>query len=1038
MKVFTQCAASAGKKSLLFITLLLCAGLPFTRAAESPSNELNKTFVSLHVQGQPLSVALQVIETQTVFRFVYNSKKIDANRKINIVVEKMSLAQLLPRLLEAGGIEYHQINDNLVLSKKSVRKQPSVIQGIGNISGRITDRKTGEPLAGAVIEITENNVATAANVQGAFSFVAVPSGMHQIRYSFVGYGDTLIATNIQDNQTQVLDIRLSPANHTMQTVVIAGGMLGQLKAINQQKSSNTIKNVISADQIGKFPDPNAAEALQRVPGVNINRNEGDGEGRYVGLRGLPPSFTNVNINGEQTPSPEGDVRQTALDVIPADQLASMEIIKALTPDMDGDAISGSVNLITKGAMTRDLKISGTLGTELQQNNPGSPGQQYALMIAKRFGGKNSKDGKFGFLANATYLQSNRNVDQVESSYDASADKVEFEEYELEDAYYIRKRLGLSGRLDFKPNDRTEIYLNGIFTQLYELDESRRYGFSVADNEIFKRIKHRQENQGVQSYNLGAKHLLAKMKLDYEVSYARGNEHTPYEYLPVFGAGLDEVVIDRSNTDRPRISSATLNGTNWDWNNDGNYKFVESEHSGTSARSRNYTGKFNIELPWSNAKNDGSIKFGAKVRGAERRNQMDFYHLYEFAGDDADNPALNTNGFTTGGDRSFKKKLLGGDYQLTPSVEYQNVHRYIDNNPDQFEDAGADGMAEESANRDYHLRENVYAGYVMSTINIKKWMFLGGVRYEHTGLKIRTQYWDEENETPVPVNNNKDYSFLLPMLHVRYNFTASSILRFAATSTYARPNFVDYVSDDKVFSESDKEAYIGNPDLKPVSALNLDLMYEKYIGSGGLFSAGVFHKSLRDFIYVQTRNITFNGVPDIDVYQSVNGGNASVSGFEVAYQRNLTFLPGWMKGFGVYANYTFTLGNATFTNRAEREDADGNKIVSEKVKLLPGQSKHIANFALSYSRGSFTGRATANYNARFISEVGINELSDMYVADRWQFDVSVSQRISKNFRAYVEGVNLTNATGLTYVGSRINTSEFRKFGTWGRVGIKFDF
>jgi TonB-dependent receptor len=560
---------------------------------------------------------------------------------------------------------------------------------------------------------------------------------------------------------------------------------------------------------------------------------------------------------------------------------------------------------------------------------------------------------------------------------------------------------------------------------------------VADNEIIKRIKHRQENQGVQSYNLGGKHLFSGLKLDYEGSYSRGNENTPYEYLPVFGREVDEVKIDRSNTDRPKITGATLEGNAWDWNDDGNYKFIESEHSGTTARSQNFTGKFNAELPWNMGKNKGSIKFGAKARGSERINRQDFFHLYEFDGDDDANPSLNTNQFTEGGDRSFKKKLLGGDYLLTKSVEWQNVHNYIDKNRSLFSDAGEEDLAEEVANRNYKINENVYAGYLMGTMNFNKFMLLGGLRYEYTDLKIRTQYWDEENEVAVPANNNKNYAYLLPMLHLKYEMDGTSNVRFAATTAYSRPNFVDYVSDDKVFSESDKEAYIGNADLKPVTAVNLDLMYEKYYGNVGILSGGLFYKHMNDFIYVQTTNGTFNGVDDIDIYQSVNGNKAEVAGIELSYQRNLTFLPGFLKGLGVYANYTYTTGSTSFNNRAEREDVNGDKIVNEKVKLLPGQSKHISNIALSYNKGGFSGRITANYNSKFISEVGTNSLSDIYVASRWQFDASFSQRISKNFRIYLEGVNLSNASGITYVGARNNPYEFRKFGMWARFGIKFD-
>ena len=149
----------------------------------------------------------------------------------------------------------------------------------------------------------------------------------------MGYNDTTLNVTVSAGLTERLNIALPSQTTELSGVTVTGYLQGQAQALNQQKSADNIKNIIAADQIGRFPDPNAAEALQRIPGVNIERDQG--EGRYVLVRGLAPQFTNISVNGEQIPSPEADVRFVALDAIPADQLASMEVTKALTPDMDG-------------------------------------------------------------------------------------------------------------------------------------------------------------------------------------------------------------------------------------------------------------------------------------------------------------------------------------------------------------------------------------------------------------------------------------------------------------------------------------------------------------------------------------------------------------------------------------------------------------------------------------------------------------------------------------------------------------------------------
>ncbi|ALJ06370.1 hypothetical protein APS56_15030 [Pseudalgibacter alginicilyticus] len=992
------------------------------------------------VEVASITKIFNIINNKTGFHFSYNSQKINMEAEVNIKVVNGKVSDVLNQISKETVLSFKQMDSTINVkhneSKRGIKDTKESQNSTGVVIGMVMDEQTNEALPGASIKIVGKTIGAVSDMTGNF-FFHMESGSYEVQITYLGYESKTVAITVVEGQTTALNVSLISATYELGDVTINVALEGQQKALNQQQNASNIKNVVAADQIGRFPDSNTAEALQRVPGININRNAGDGEGRYVGVRGLPAYFTNVNINGEQIPSPEGEVRQTALDAIPADQLAYMEVSKSITPEMDGDAIGGSINLVTRGATKRVLEVKGSIGTEVQQNNPEQLGQQYAVQFAKRFGGDPDDSGKFGVLLNTTFYQSNRNVDMVEMDYDDNPDGLVFEEYELEDAYYIRKRLGVSGRFDFKPNAHTEFYLNTIYTQLFELDESRRWYFNEADNEIAKRIKYRQENQGVQSYNLGAKHILPNMTIDYEGSISLGNAVTPYEHLPVFGISDDNlsINIDRSNVDRPQITSATLNGQPFDWKDNSNYRFIEHEYSGTSAHSRNITGKFNLEMPWKLAENNGSIKFGAKVRSSYRDYKKDFFELYEYAGG-GDAPALNEHNFTNGGDRDFNHELLGGDYELGASPEWENTIDYIKNNPNDFEDVGAEDFEEEEANTNYEISEDVYAGYVMGTMNFSKLMVLGGLRFEATKTNVKTQIWDATEDAILPIEGNNNYNYFLPMLHFKYAANESLNLRMAGTYSYARPNFGDLVSDDKAFDADDQEAFIGNPNLKPVGALNLDFMVERYFGSVGILSGGLFYKKLDDFIYIQTNNQTFLGVDDITVYQSVNGDQAQLYGFELAYQQNLKFLPGFLSGLGVYANYTLTRGKTEFNNRANRFDENNQPTTREEVDILPGQSENIVNLALSYAKGGFQCRFTANYNSAFLDGVGYNSLSDEYVESRWQFDASASQMINKNLSIYAEFVNISNSENRTYYGAPNVPKELRNFGFWSRFGIKF--
>lgn len=991
--------------------------------------------ITLHSDNHTLEDVFALIETNTPYTFAYNSHKVPVKKKVNVSVENGTVQDALAQLANQCDVRFEVINNRNIAVTTTGRKTV-VADKNGALKGNVTDAKTGEALPGAAIRIEELNGGTATNLDGSF-YLSLPAGTYNITVKYIGYNPSSQQITVTAENTVNVSIELTSQTFDLNDFEVVGMLEGQQKAFNQQKNAINIKNVVSTDQIGRFPDSNTAEALQRIPGINIDRESGDGEGRYVGLRGLPPYFANISINGEQTPSPEGDTRQTALDAIPADQLASIEVTKAITPDMDGDAIGGNINLITRSATSRNMRIVGNLGTEVQQNNPGQPGVQASFQIGQRFGGDKDGPGKFGALVNASFYRSNRNVDQVENDYDTDVDGVEWEGFELEDAFFIRNRLGISGAFDYKPNNNTTFYLNTLYTQLYELDESRRLGYDVLDPGYYREIKHRQENQGIQSYNLGARHNLPGIAIDYEASISLGNQNTPYEYLPVFGLEDDNLVIttDRTDVDFPQVTGATLNGAPLDLADGENFRLVEYEYSGTSAQSRNTTGRINFELPVAFGKNTGSIKFGGKYRSSWREHRNDFYNLWEYAGP-GDAPSMNTSGFTTGGN-NFDPILFNGTYDLGTSIEYQNIFNFIQDNQSDFEDVGIEEEPIEIAERDYELTENVYAGYAMATINFNKLTVLGGVRYEGTTIDTQTQFWDFDNEVSVPISGKNDYGFLLPMVHFKYVLNPATNFRLAMTSTYARPNFSDIVSDDKGIDRQDQEAFIGNLELDPVRAGNFDFLVEHYFGTVGVLSGGIFYKRLDDFIYTRVTRQEFLGVPDIDVYQSVNGGRADVYGLELAYQQNLTFLPGFFKDFGLFVNYTHAQSQATFTDRAGRFDEEGNRITTEEISQLPGQSEHVFNGALFYQKKGFQARIAANFNSEFISDVGANSITDEFVDSRWQFDASVSQRISKYFTGYVEAVNLTNSYGRTFLGTTGNPIAVRSFGFWARVGVRFD-
>lgn len=875
------------------------------------------------------------------------------------------------------------------------------------IKGKVVDAVNTESLTGATISLQLVNNSTVTDVNGRF-FLYVKPGDLQLKVSYLGYRDTTISLSLKENEVRVINISLRSSYASLSSVIVTGFMQGQAKALNQQKNADNIRNIISADQIGRFPDPNAAEALQRVPGVNIERDQG--EGRYVFVRGMAPQFTNVQINGEQIPSPEADVRYVALDAVPSDQLASIEVSKTLLPDMDGDAVGGSVNLITRTAQSRTAKITASLAGGY--NNLVKKGNiQGQLQFGQRFG----KKGSTGLLLNSSYYHNDLGSDNLERSPDDN-------EVELRDYSLTRTRLGISGTIDHRFNDKHEIYLRGIYNRFTDREWRRRYTFKPEDDEIEKLTKDRFESQSITAFNFGAKHTFPGFFLNYEAQYSLGEQKTPYDNEIGFIAGIPSDL----NYNNPKFPGIAANFTD-----NSQYEFDEAGFGSTLAKDRNLTAKFDLGIPYKLNTNNGLLKFGAKLRKKEKSYSItqDYYSAI------ADIPTLEEFD-----EDPIKSKYLDGRYELGRPLSVGKFIRYFNNNPSEFK-AELEDKAIDEALEAYDATEDVYAAYIMARQQFNKATLVAGVRYEKTKVTYNSKdvVIDGAGDLQqiIPVQGSSDYDFILPQASLRYQLTPNTNLRAAATFSYARPNFSEIIPAQEI-NQEDGIATAGNAALKPVSAFNADLLAEHYFGNVGILSGGFFYKRLNDFIY---RRVIFNspypltGTPfinSIDVIQSQNGKTANLVGVELAFQNNLASVG--LKNLNLYVNYTYTHSSASLQSRTA--DASNPDAV-EKLRL-PGQATHVGNISLAFEKKKFTARASLNFNGEYLSEIGAGTEEDIYVKDRVQVDFSASCALTARWRLFTELLNLTNQPFERYMGNKTQLIQREYYSWWGRFGVKFDF
>lgn len=875
------------------------------------------------------------------------------------------------------------------------------------VVGKVIDQETRQPLSGTIISVLETGNGVAAELDGTYQVIVSPGSYHLI-FSYTGFeNDTIFLQNLPDGATIEQSIRMKPVKELNEVIVS-----GKSSALNQQKSADNIKNIVSSEQIGRFPDPNVAEALQRVPGVNIERDQG--EGRYVLVRGLAPKFTNVSINGEQISSPEAGVRYVALDAIPADQLASMEISKSLLPDMDGDAIGGSVNLITRKALDSLWRFSASIagGYNALMKKPNIQG---SLQLGKRFG----KREQLGLMVNLTHYHNDLGSDNWERDLNGTKE-TEDDVLELRDYQLTRTRSSASTTLDYRFNKNNEIYFRGMYNRFTDREWRRLYAFVPEDQQVERELKDRFEEQVISSFNLGGKHVFPKIRVDYEAAYSYSFQNTPYDYAVNFVGDIPSSV-DFRNTDFPTLtSSAYLDNRLYD--------FDQFEAGNTMAKDQNITGKINIAVPYFIGASKGELKFGGKVRLKQKSYDIK-QNIYEGLGNV---PTLNT--FEGG---LLDDNYLGGRYELAKAVYMPNFVDYFNNHPEQFE-LQIEDKAIDEALESYQAKEDVYAGYLMTRHTIRRLTLIGGVRYEYSKVSYNSSDVvispNGDLRAILPVKGGTDYGYILPQLQARYAVNRSTNLRGALTWSYARPNFDEIIPAQEANLE-DGEVTIGNANLKPVSAINADLMYEKYFGNVGILSGGVFFKQLDGFIYKRTDfNQPYMNDPTVlvDVTQAQNGNTANLFGVELAFQKALDFLPKSLKGFSIYANYTYTLSQASIQNR------EANAPVGSFEKMrLPGQTTHLGNAALMYENKGFFLRAALNFNGSYLSEVGATSDYDLYVNNRMQLDCSVGYTIKKKYRLFAEFMNLTNQPFESYMGTKETVVQREFYGFWMRAGLKFD-
>ncbi len=864
----------------------------------------------------------------------------------------------------------------------------------------------------------------------------------------------------------------------IEEIVVTGRPLAQsaAAALALQHESPSLVSVLSADAVGNLPDQNIAFAIGRLPGVGVERDQG--QARYVNLRGAPVYWTTLSFDGLSVVSPQG--RESRFDNIPSAIASQIVVQKAVTPNMQGASVAGNVDIRTQRAFDYDGQhISGKAAGGYVVLGGGVEADS-SLVYSNLFADKN-----LGVVLQASYYMRDMATDNWETDpYLANTtDPTKRFAREHENKHYrlTRTNISGSGRVDYRWGDNNNVFASTIYT-LYHDDELR-------DNFI--------------------------LRLD-QGTNAAGAAYTSAAYIGAsdpklgtsYGARLN-ARIDYRNS-KEKMSTSTIGGEHAfsDWNVSwrGNYTFTQDGRDTPVTGAFQSPGAFNLRPTVvfdlrDTARNTVTLYStggltGARTQGAQVTNIENFQFPAQTMGRLLGGDITNayTGKLDIGRDTSLfgdTRIDLGGLYTArskksretawtrtyttgtiptwndfaTSEIPYQGTQnlnytfRYTDKDRTiKFvDDLISSGLAtrQNTDGNYWKVREDITAGYIMGTTKFDWGSLVYGVRVEHA-KNTGEAYVAFPAVGPTPaqtrlVRASSSNTLFYPSAHLNWDISQELKARVGITTSASRPDFDD-LRPNFTIDDSTQTISGGNPTVTPEKQVGADAYLEWYMQPAGYFAVGAFYKDISNAL-IQTSgvfgqdtldlptldrsNYTFNGI--------ANAGDGHLKGVEVAYQNSLdnvkdrVNLPDWMYGLGVNLSATWTSSKITLPAALG--------VPARSIKVL-GTSAGVYNIQATYERYGLSVRLAYQYRTPFGQSIGAYRVINggVYPTDNgdifWdadgEMDLSIRYRVNRNLEAYFDAMNLTNEGARRYADNPNYPIEYEKFGQRIIGGVRFNF
>ncbi len=911
-------------------------------------------------------------------------------------------------------------------------------------------------------------------------YLATASASAIIGFAGVAAAQEGPAPSEQDNGEVVLDI-----------VVVEGFRSGLDRARELELNSDKLVEIVSGDSIGRLPDQNVAEAINRLTGVYLRPDQG--EGRYVSIRGVDPILNNVTLNGQTVGVSDTDGRSgraAPLDVLSASALNRVEVFKVTTPDLDGQSIGGTINIVTPTAFDYDGRLV-NLNADVGYNDFGEENDIYSFDAAYA---QTFMDGKLGVYLNGGYWYKEYLSHLYENPRAAFADEgvsdvLYPDRVRFGSAVGNRERINGTINLEYRPDNTTRAWLRGYYTEYN--DEEVRPEFTVRNRgdiigvsetefawtryriENETRVE-RQERPVTQIVLGGEKTFGDAWTIESNLNYTTAEEINPY--LNYYEVETQSASVDTSDPALAPVrfllngtgfATPTYNADTTDGLTPADLAFHEvSRYRDITSQVEEETWTVDTDALWEGTFSGRATTFKTGFKAILRDKSVDDQDSrFPFEGEatlaDSDLGVL------------FRDAGFGVSYVHIPGLvlpvpDKSGYDAFFAANPDLFSFDEA-GSRSNSIEDDYTLEENIYAGFVMGSIDLTPdFNLLGGVRVELTDTNVSAFSFvdtvEQGNAIPegrsridelpfgesdiVDVSASYDYTTVLPAVIARWNASEQLQLRASVSTNLGRPDypdiapistlevteFYDDVADEVLFSAANT---IGNPELDPFYGINFDASASYSLADGsGAFSLGAFYKRIDNAIYGFNRELEdfeFLGVV-FDTYEESTLSNADpghIAGIELAFQKDLRNLPGAFSGFGVLANATFIDSEVEVFQRP-----------GEKLPFF-NQADTILNAQLYYEKYGFSGRVAYAYQSEAIfDEIGASAQEDIFRAAYETVSAQLSYEINDQWKITLQGTNLTDEPDLTYRnGDEFFVAEnpgYEIYGREFRLGINWRY